>query len=245
MHEKCLRTWCARSGSSTCPVCRASLARTRAWVRIRVKGTEMEVEGECKPEDSSKADPSVKTASDQRSDQLAAGTSANGILARTRFEEVDDDLDDPAKQLNLLAPAEVEAILDMPLQGASLGTKLDTIVKHVKLLRLRHQKAIEEYDEAISSRNAANHPTSASRTGPAPTEAKILIYSAWQYACDVLAAAFRREHIGHVRLEGGGKKENAPINFRENPDCAVFILHAKSQAAGLVRLPCSLVTVQG
>jgi hypothetical protein len=156
-------------------------------------------------------------------------------------EEVTDE--DPSRQLKFLAPEEVEHILDMPLADASLGTKLDTIVKHVKLLRERHQMAIEKYDEDIAQgrgngrRDTSSHSGLATfnNTGP-PSEAKVLIYSAWQYACDVLAAAFRRDDIRFVRLEGGsaGKKENAPLEFKENPDCTVFILHAKSQAAGLV-----------
>ena len=232
MHERCLKTWCHRSGRSTCPVCRASLARNRAWVKIQVKGSEPAAEeGKEKAGDSKTRKPK-KRAETEATVASTSGTPFNGVPTTMDIDEVEDDTENPAKQLNYLPAEELEAILDTPLQGASLGTKLDAIVKHVKLLRKRHQKAIEEYDEAMSARNARGHPTAHAEAPP--TEAKVLIYSAWQYACDVLAAAFRREQIGHVRLEGGGKKEKAPIEFRENPDCAVFILHAKSQAAGLV-----------
>lgn len=48
----------------------------------------------------------------------------------------------------------------------------------------------------------------------------------------------KRENIGFVRLEGGAgsvtkRKEAAVLEFKENPDVNVFILHAQSQAAGL------------
>lgn len=238
MHEKCLRTWCTRSGSRTCPVCRASLNREKAWRKIRVEGLEFTID--------------AKPSADINGTSLAVDGHASGSqlpitgTADMQLDESDiQDPDDPARQLNFLPPEEVENILDMPLVGAGLGTKLDAIVKHVKLLRDRHQAAIERYDERMSGsqeprdRSVATHPgANISETEP-PTEAKILIYSAWQYACDILAAAFRREKIRFVRLEGGttqGKKERAPLEFKEDPECAVFILHARSQAAGLVRL---------
>lgn len=176
-----------------------------------------------------------------KSDASSAQLPALGA-ATMQIDDVEEvNPDDPARQLNFLPAEEIEAILDMPLAGASLGTKLDAIVKHVKLLRERHQTQIEKYDEVITQSQRSDHRVSAvhsNHSNPnskqAPVEAKILIYSAWQYACDILAAAFRRERIGFVRLESGAKKEKAPLEFKENPDCAVFILHAKSQAAGLV-----------
>lgn len=195
----------------------------------------------------------AKTSKDTNGHTLAgdgAATSSQLPESGTADMQIDDaegvNNDDPSRQLKFLAPEEVEHILDMPLAGASLGSKLDTIVKHVKLLRERHQTAIEKYDEDLAQgraggrRDTTSHPgVSALDTADPPSEAKVLIYSAWQYACDVLAAAFRREGIRFVRLEGGGsgKKENATLEFKENPDCAVFILHAKSQAAGLVSIP--------
>lgn len=236
MHEKCLRTWCLRSGSRTCPVCRASLDREKAWRKIQVENTDLKLD--------------VNSSAEIDGGSLAVNEHASGSqlpsagTADVQADESDnEDPDDPSRQLNFSSPGEVENILDMPLVGASLGTKLDAIVKHVKLLRDRHQTAIERYDENLSSgqgppnRSAEAHPGITTVDTEPPTEAKILIYSAWQYACDILAAAFRRERIRFVRLEGGtasGKKEKAPLEFKEDPECAVFILHARSQAAGLV-----------
>jgi len=215
-------------------VCRASLDREKAWRKIQVEG------------DNSKTF-STGTGGNTLAAHGQASSSAlpNSATADMQIDDATEESnDDPAKQLNFLPPDEVDSILDLPLEGASLGTKLDAIVKHVKLLRERHQALIEKYDEEVAqSQRRGNRISTTHPTSTAPTEAKILIYSAWQYACDVLAAAFRREKIRFVRLESGnaGKKENAPLEFKENPDCAVFILHAKSQAAGLVSLSCLLL----
>lgn len=218
-----------------------------AWVKIQVAGNDVKVE---EGEQNARASASSSSKSASKSVDASTGTSpgsdtrnlANSTPSELKPDEVqieelpeDEDNDDPSKQLNIISQDELDAIDAVPLQGASLGTKLDTIVKHVKLLRQRHQRAIEQYDIAMAARNKEGHPGNSVMEAP-PTEAKVLIYSAWQYACEVLAEAFSRERIKHVRLEGYGKKESAVLEFTGNPNCSVFILHAKSQAAGLVRL---------
>ncbi|CEQ41752.1 SPOSA6832_03505 [Sporobolomyces salmonicolor] len=87
-----------------------------------------------------------------------------------------------------------------------LSSKSDFIVKHVKLLRRRDP------------------------------EAKIVIFSAWQDALQLLMEAFSRNGIQYVRLEGAsgkGKKEGVVKRFINDPDIAAFFLHTKSQSAGL------------
>ncbi|GAA5969948.1 hypothetical protein JCM21900_002450 [Sporobolomyces salmonicolor] len=87
-----------------------------------------------------------------------------------------------------------------------LSSKSDFIVKHVKLLRRRDP------------------------------EAKIVIFSAWQDALQLLMEAFSRNGIQYVRLEGAsgkGKKEGVVKRFIDDPDIAAFFLHTKSQSAGL------------
>ncbi|GAA5889557.1 hypothetical protein JCM5296_005984 [Sporobolomyces johnsonii] len=89
---------------------------------------------------------------------------------------------------------------------APLSSKSDFIVKHVKLLRRRDP------------------------------EAKIVIFSAWQDALQLLMEAFSRNGIQYVRLEGAsgkGKKEGVVKRFINDPDIAAFFLHTKSQSAGL------------
>jgi SNF2 family DNA or RNA helicase len=175
------------------------------------------------------------------------------------LEDIEGDAD-PSSQLNYLPPEEVETIKGVPSQNAALGSKLDMITRHVIHLRDKHARAIRDADQPMtngdSSASSTNGKARVRESTPPlngmftsssndlsedvhPTEAKILIYSGWQYACEVLASAFAREKIGYVRLENSAgnsakQKEKAVVEFKENPDVSVFILHAQSQAAGLV-----------
>ncbi|GAA5866067.1 hypothetical protein JCM3774_000014 [Rhodotorula dairenensis] len=87
-----------------------------------------------------------------------------------------------------------------------LSSKSDFIVKHVKYIRRRDP------------------------------DAKIVIFSNWQEALSLLMEAFSRNGVRYIRLEGAtgkGKKESVVKRFQDDPDIAVFLLHTKSQAAGL------------
>ncbi|GAA5992971.1 hypothetical protein JCM10908_000775 [Rhodotorula pacifica] len=87
-----------------------------------------------------------------------------------------------------------------------LSSKSDFIVKHVKHIRRRDP------------------------------DAKIVIFSNWQEALSLLMEAFTRNGVQYIRLEGAtgkGKKEGVVKRFQEDPDIAAFLLHTKSQAAGL------------
>ncbi|GAA5942532.1 E3 ubiquitin-protein ligase IRC20 [Sporobolomyces koalae] len=88
-----------------------------------------------------------------------------------------------------------------------LSTKSDFIVKHVKLLRRRDP------------------------------EAKIVIFSTWQDALQLLIEACTRNGVQYVRLEGsnvrGSKREQVVHEFAQDPNIAVFFLHTRSQSAGL------------
>ncbi|GAA5826106.1 hypothetical protein JCM3770_003829 [Rhodotorula araucariae] len=87
-----------------------------------------------------------------------------------------------------------------------LSSKSDFVTKHVKYLRRRDP------------------------------DAKVVIFSAWQEALDLIMEAFKRNGIGFVRLEGAngkGKKEGVVKRFQDDPDIAAFFLHTRSQSAGL------------
>lgn len=84
-----------------------------------------------------------------------------------------------------------------------LSSKTDFLVKHVKLLRQRDPLA------------------------------KIVLFSAFTEALAVVMQAFARNAIGFCRLEANGKKEAVVQRFVEDPSVAVFLLHSRSQSAGL------------
>lgn len=66
--------------------------------------------------------------------------------------------------------------------------------------------------------------------------AKVVIFSAWNEALQVLMQAFSRNSVGFVRLEqgsGGAARERIVSSFIEEPSIAAFFLHTKSQSAGL------------
>ncbi|BGP51473.1 hypothetical protein JCM10450v2_007415 [Rhodotorula kratochvilovae] len=110
-------------------------------------------------------------------------------------------------------PRKLSEIDDVSMQkileiqtAAPLSSKSDFITKHVKYLRRRDP------------------------------DAKIVIFSAWQEALDLIMEAFKRNGIGFVRLEGAngkGKKEGVVKRFQDDPDIAAFFLHTRSQSAGL------------
>lgn len=204
-HENCLKAWCNRAGSRSCPVCRSSVRGEHTWQRVHLKGVDAVQE------------PAKDDAARQVQEDIAMPSA-----------ESRDETNDPRKKLNYMSPEDVESIQKVVLQGEALGSKLDLVVKHVLFLRNRHEDAILE-----ASQDSVNNTDRTTKK-----EAKILIYSGWKYACDVLASAFARQGVGFVRLEGGAgsknrTKDQAVLEFNEKPDVSVFILHAQSQAAGL------------
>lgn len=61
---------------------------------------------------------------------------------------------------------------------------------------------------------------------------KMLIFSQWQSVLDILKYGLRENGIKSVELSGADKKRAKRI-FVENDDVSVFILHSRSQSAGL------------
>ena len=223
-HWECLARWFMAGLSHTCPVCRSSLLAPRSVIKISDKAVQLSKDKGKQREASpiSRADTVVEAGpSSMKIEDI--GDEMEGL------DEKEEEVVDMRSKFNYLDEEEIELIKDVALRGAALGSKLDFITKHVLHLREKHQRAIDAFYSDEGGMDRTDKP---------PTEAKILIYSGWQYACDVLAQALERERIGYVRLEtpGKGRKESAVIDFKENPDIAVFILHAQSQAAGLVRV---------
>ena len=227
-HEHCLRSWESKAGSRSCPVCRASLSRNGAWHRVHLKAQQHEGSKgsiDCRNDSNEHISLPSKKGKERETDR--------DVLSAMAAKEEENDK--PANRFKYLPPQEVEEIQQVKLRGSALGSKLDMIVRHILYLRKLHADAIFDSDE-----NASDTVTEDPYVELPPSEAKILVYSGWMYACDVLATAFAREKIGYVRLEGTSgnisakRKERAVIEFRENPDITVFILHAQSQAAGLV-----------
>ncbi|GAA5891640.1 hypothetical protein JCM8208_007354 [Rhodotorula glutinis] len=67
-------------------------------------------------------------------------------------------------------------------------------------------------------------------------EAKVVIFSAWIDALDLLMESFTRNGLKFVRLEGAngkGKKEGVVKLFQEDATISTFFLHTRSQSAGL------------
>ncbi|KAH8926276.1 hypothetical protein BT69DRAFT_1015580 [Atractiella rhizophila] len=90
-------------------------------------------------------------------------------------------------------------------QRQVLSSKLDLISKHIRYLRQRD-------------------PTS-----------KAVVFSCWKESLDLLMSSFNRNGIRFVRLEGttAAQKQAAVTKFAEDDSIAVFVLHTRSQSAGL------------
>ncbi|GAA5843078.1 hypothetical protein JCM11251_002725 [Rhodosporidiobolus azoricus] len=116
-----------------------------------------------------------------------------------------EGLEEPPPALSTLDEKEIDLIRGVAT-AAPLSSKSNFIAQHIKLLRQRDP------------------------------EAKVVIFSAWQQALDLLMEAFTRNGVKYVRLEGAtgkGKKEAVVKRFSEDPDVACFLLHTRSQSAGL------------
>ncbi|GAA5863433.1 hypothetical protein JCM8547_006979 [Rhodosporidiobolus lusitaniae] len=115
------------------------------------------------------------------------------------------DFEGAAPKLRMLDEKELTRVRDVATAPA-LSSKSDLVVKHVKDVRRRD-----------------------------PT-AKIVIFSAWQDALTMLMDAFTRNGVHYIRLEGAqgkGKKEQVVKRFTEDVDIPCFLLHTRSQSAGL------------
>mmetsp|Transcript_14945 Transcript_14945/g.35149 ORF Transcript_14945/g.35149 Transcript_14945/m.35149 type:complete len:349 (+) Transcript_14945:460-1506(+) len=99
----------------------------------------------------------------------------------------------------------------LPLTS-SYGTKMDTIVRHIKHLR-------------------------ATEAG-----AKVLVFSQWQDVLRVVESALRTNGIGCVTLHGSrAKSTNAITKFNQDSSIAAFLLDAKSASAGLTLVAATTV----
>ncbi|KAM0786243.1 hypothetical protein ACM66B_007043 [Microbotryomycetes sp. NB124-2] len=143
-----------------------------------------------------------------RTDDKVEGYESQQEL-KDEYEALDVSILDPAPKLKTISQDELDEI-DAVATAAPFSSKSNFIVKHLRHIR-------------------SNDPT-----------AKIVLFSAWQDSLDILCRAFSSNGIRFVRLEGSSsasgtklRKEESVRQFVENPDVAVFLLHTKSQSAGL------------
>ncbi|GJJ71560.1 E3 ubiquitin-protein ligase SHPRH [Entomortierella parvispora] len=83
------------------------------------------------------------------------------------------------------------------------GSKIDSIVRHIRFL-------IQE-DPSV----------------------KCLVFSQWSRLLQLVSESLVLNQVGHVRLDSGAANKSAVQEFKSNKDKHVFMLHAKSQSAGL------------
>jgi SNF2 family DNA or RNA helicase len=114
---------------------------------------------------------------------------------------------------------------------APMSSKSDMIVKHVKKSVLR----LTSIPQAIAGSLADPISDYGHRIRRVDTLAKIVVFSAWNETLDVLQQAFHRNSIKYVKLEqgSGAAREGLVRSFIEDPTIAAFLLHTKSQSAGL------------
>ncbi|KAG0266776.1 hypothetical protein DFQ27_009445 [Actinomortierella ambigua] len=109
-----------------------------------------------------------------------------------------------------------EAIKAMPV-NTGYGSKVDSISRHIAFL-------IKENPSV-----------------------KCIVFSQWQTVLDLLGASLDMNKIGYVKLAGGrsrkGWRGKAVLQFKEDPETHVFMLHAKSQSAGLTLLAATHVFI--
>ncbi|KAI8903934.1 SNF2 family N-terminal domain-containing protein [Powellomyces hirtus] len=96
-------------------------------------------------------------------------------------------------------------LANIPLLG-SYGTKLDTLITHIKYLRMLDPKS------------------------------KSLVFSQWEQVLDYLGQGLAKNNVQFVKLNQGRaalKGQSAVKRFREDDNVQVIMLNARSQSAGL------------
>ncbi|KAK4051523.1 hypothetical protein OIO90_004737 [Microbotryomycetes sp. JL221] len=131
---------------------------------------------------------------------------------RLEYEALDASVLGRAPKLNTLTKREIAQIESMAT-AAPYSSKSNFIVKHVRWIR-------------------SNDPS-----------AKIVVFSAWRESLDILCKALSSNGIEFVRLDhtkqiqktqhSNLNKEQSIRRFVEDPDVVAFLLHTKSQSAGL------------
>ncbi|GAO50610.1 hypothetical protein G7K_4734-t1 [Saitoella complicata NRRL Y-17804] len=104
-------------------------------------------------------------------------------------------------------PEMLQEIKSMKLVSDSYGSKIDMIVRHLLWIRWKQ-----------------------------PKNSKSIIFSQWSDMLDVIQRALEHNDIKNVRLDRKPAKVTAGElvqRFNEEPDLEVFMLHARSQSAGL------------
>lgn len=129
-----------------------------------------------------------------------------------------------------IADVILSTIKDIPVSG-SFGSKLDTLIRHIKYLRTRDSKD-SIYNTNTELAESGSEPISPHQS------VKVLVFSQWEQVLEILGKGLTENGIKYVKLEGlyanrGKTKGEAVTQFREDPECAVFMLNAKSQSQGL------------
>ncbi|KAF9351244.1 hypothetical protein BGX26_010713 [Mortierella sp. AD094] len=156
--------------------------------------------------------------------------SCNSLISRRRLTRV---------TMSGSVAAEPEADLtlasDTSESSSSSSAAPQSKVHHINNLRLvpetiRRMPIEDGYGSKIDS--IARHISYLVREDP---ETKCLVFSQWNNLLQLLSESLTKNRIGFVKLAGASVK-TAVKQFKENQDKHVFMLHAKSQSAGLTLL---------
>ncbi|KAG0001942.1 hypothetical protein BGZ79_003903 [Entomortierella chlamydospora] len=155
--------------------------------------------------------------------------SCNSLISRRRLTRVTMSGSVAEPETDLTLTSETSEGSSSP--SASLQSK----VYHVNNLRLvpetiRRMPIEDGYGSKIDS--ITRHISYLVREDP---EAKCLVFSQWNNLLQLLSESLTKNRIGFVKLTGASVK-TAVRQFKENQDKHVFMLHAKSQSAGLTLL---------
>ena len=112
-------------------------------------------------------------------------------------------------------------------QGQGSGPSSSRIFADVDDHVLREIKRIDLRGESYGSKidMMTRHLVWLKRNAPG---FKAVIFSQWKDVLDVIRESLRRARVGFASLENGGIDK-----FRDDPEVSCFLLHAKSQSAGL------------
>jgi E3 ubiquitin-protein ligase SHPRH len=128
---------------------------------------------------------------------------ANGVVAPVRTGQGDHEQIEEEIKMSL-TPPELQTVIETGAATNKLGIKLDTVIAHIRSLREKDPQA------------------------------KIVLFSAWTEALNLCCTVLDQADIRYAKLDKTRKNQmSSAQQFQHDPDIAVFILHAQSQAAGL------------
>ncbi|KAF9197706.1 hypothetical protein BGZ49_001740 [Haplosporangium sp. Z 27] len=158
--------------------------------------------------------------------------SCKGHISKSRLKPVSMTRSDKDKRANDELVQDTERISLADFHSALSSDTIQPVPERIQKVKIQ-----TGYGSKIDS--IVRHIQFLIQEDPA---VKCLVFSQWSNLLHLLTESLTINQIGHIRLDGASNK-SAVQEFKTNRDKHVFMLHAKSQSAGLTLLQATHVFI--